>query len=131
MILNRFENVRSFETHFEGATVPPVEVLHLLRRECKYLRYNLEFVANLLSPQAADLLAGLRALQADLDDLTNAAVSKHTIDETQTDADPSASRYAHAQEKIIHKLSSKAEKHLRTFVGYRSRRRLALAIAKI
>ena len=41
------------------------------------------------------------------------------------------SRYERAQDRVIHKLSSRAEKHLRTFAGYRNRRRLALAIARI
>lgn len=131
MILNHFENVRSFETLFEGETVPPVEALHLLRIECKYLRYNLEFVESLLGPQAADLLAELRTLQQDLGDLNDAAVSKRMISEAQAPADPGVSRYERAQDKVIHKLSARAEKHLRTFVAYRNRRRLALAIARI
>jgi CHAD domain-containing protein len=131
MILNRFENVRSFETLFEGETVPPVEVLHLLRIECKYLRYNLEFVESLLGPQVGELLGELRTLQADLGDLNDAAVSKRMMNEAQDGADPGVSRYERAQDRIIHKLSSKAEKHLRTFTGYRNRRRLALAIARI
>ncbi len=131
MILNRFENVRSFETLFEGETVPPVEVLHLLRIECKYLRYNLEFVDTLLGPQAADLLAELRALQEDLGDLNDAAVSKRMMSEMQDPTDPGVSRYEVAQDKMIHKLSNKAEKHLRAFISYRNRRRLALAVAHI
>jgi CHAD domain-containing protein len=131
MILNHFENVRSFETLFEGETVPPVEVLHLLRIGCKYLRYNLEFVENLLGPQSAELLAELRTLQEDLGELNDAAVSKRMMQEAQASADPGVSRYERAQDKLIHKLSSKAEKHLRIFVGNRNRRRLALAIARI
>lgn len=131
MILNHFENVRSFETLFEGETVPPVEVLHLLRIECKYLRYNLEFVAGLLGPQAADLLDELRSLQEDLGNLNDAAVSKRMMSEMQDPTDPGISRYERAQDRLIHKLSSRAEKHLAAFVGARNRRRLALAIAHI
>ena len=80
MILNRYENIRSYETLFEGQERPPVEVLHLLRIECKYLRYNLEFVGNLLGPEAKRLLADLRKLQQDLGDLNDAVVSKQMLD---------------------------------------------------
>lgn len=131
MILNRFENVRSFETLFEGPTVPQVEVLHLLRIECKYLRYNLEFVENLLGPQIGELLAELRDLQQDLGDLNDAAVSKRMMSEAQDATAPGISRYERAQDRMIFKLSGKAEKHLRRFVAYHNRRRLALAIARI
>lgn len=134
MILNHFENVRSYETLFEGDSTPTIDVLHLLRIECKYLRYNVEFVQNLLGPQATELLVELRTLQGDLGDLNDAAVSKRMINETQDTANITStgvSRYERAQERVIHKLSSKAEKHLRKFVSLRNRRRLALAIAQI
>lgn len=131
MILNHFENVRSFETLFEADSAPAIDVLHLLRIECKYLRYNLEFVQNLLGPQAADLLTELRILQGDLGDLNDAAVSKRMMSEIQDAAATDAGRYERVQDRMIRKLSSKAEKHLHTFVSLRNRRRLALAIAQI
>jgi CHAD domain-containing protein len=134
MILNRFENIRSYETLFEGSERPVVEVLHLLRIECKYLRYNLEFVANLLGPESKRLLVELRKLQEDLGDLNDAAVSKQLLTDSSGDdalTGKGVSRYQRAQDKVIHKLSSQLEGDLRSFLSYRNRRRLALAIAWI
>ncbi len=134
MILTHFEKVRSFETLFEGEAGPPVAVLHLLRIECKYLRYNLEFVESLLGPEATGLLGDLRKLQEDLGDLNDAAVSKQLLTEAQaTDASDASdvARYQRSQEKVINKLSSQLEGDLQKFVSYRNRRRLLLAVARI
>lgn len=131
MILNRYENIRSYETLFDGAERPPVEVLHLLRIECKYLRYNLEFVGNLLGPEAQRVLADLRKLQEDLGELNDAAVSKQLLEEEAGVEGTSVTRYQRAQEKVIRKLSSQLEADLRSFLSYRNRRRLVLAIAWI
>jgi CHAD domain-containing protein len=131
MILNRYENIRSYETLFERQDRPPVEVLHLLRIECKYLRYNLEFVGNLLGPEAQRFLADLRKLQEDLGDLNDAAVSKQLIGDDQGIEGAGVNRYQRAQEKVIRRLSSQLEGDLRSFLSYRNRRRLVLAIAWI
>jgi CHAD domain-containing protein len=136
MILNRFENIRSYETLFEGGEGPAVEVLHLLRIECKYLRYNLEFVANLLGPESRRLLIELRKLQEDLGDLNDAVVSKQLLSDapnadSATVNGTGVNRYQRAQEKVIRKLSSQLEGDLRSFLSYRNRRRLGLAIAWI
>jgi CHAD domain-containing protein len=131
MILNRYENIRSYETLFEAAERPPVEVLHLLRIECKYLRYNLEFVGNLLGPESRRVLADLRKLQEDLGELNDAAVSKQLLQEEPGSDGTSVDRYQRAQDKVIRKLSSQLEADLRSFLSYRNRRRLVLAIAWI
>jgi CHAD domain-containing protein len=131
MILNRYENIRSYETLFEDLKRPPVEVLHLLRIECKYLRYNLEFVNNLLGPEARRLLADLRKLQGDLGDLHDADVSKQMLDKEQGTNGMGVSTYQRAQEKLIRRLSDQLEGDLRSFLSYRNRRRLVLAIAWI
>jgi CHAD domain-containing protein len=131
MILNRYENIRSYESLFEGDARPPVEVLHLLRIECKYLRYNLEFVGNLLGPEVRRVLADLRKLQEDLGELNDAAVSKQLL-EQESDADGTGvTRYQRAQDKVIRRLSSQLETDLQSFLSYRNRRRLVLAIAWI
>jgi CHAD domain-containing protein len=131
MILNRYENIRSYETLFADEERPPVEVLHLLRIECKYLRYNLEFVGNVLGPEAQRFLADLRKLQEDLGDLNDAAVSKQLIGDDQDIEGAGVDRYQRAQEKVIRRLSSQLEGDLRGFLSYRNRRRLVLAIAWI
>jgi len=133
MILNRYESIRSYESLFEGQEGPGVEVLHLLRIECKYLRYNLEFVSNLLGPEARRLLADLRKLQQDLGDLHDAVVSKQMLVEEQgAGADgPGVGSYQRAQDKVIRRLSEQLEGDLRAFLSYRNRRRLVLAVAWI
>lgn len=47
--------------------------MHQLRIACKYLRYNLEFVRDLLGARAGALISDLRRLQDDLGDLNDAA----------------------------------------------------------
>lgn len=133
MILNRYESIRSYETLFTGQEGPGVEVLHLLRIECKYLRYNLEFVSNLLGPEARRLLADLRKLQQDLGDLHDAVVSKQMLVEEQgVGVDGTGvSSYQRAQDKVIRRLSEQLEGDLRAFLSYRNRRRLVLAVAWI
>ena len=133
MILNRYESIRSYETLFEGQESPGVEVLHLLRIECKYLRYNLEFVSNLLGPEAKRLLADLRKLQGDLGDLHDAVVSKQMIAEEQGAEASGAGvgSYERAQDKVIRRLSEQLEGDLHAFLSYRNRRRLVLAVAWI
>ena len=134
MILNRYESIRSYETLFEGEESPGVEVLHLLRIECKYLRYNLEFVSNLLGPEAKRLLADLRKLQQDLGDLHDAVVSKQMLAEEQDAGAPtgtSVGNYQRAQDKVIRRLSEQLEGDLHAFLSYRNRRRLVLAVAWI
>ncbi len=133
MILNRYESIRSYETLFEGQESPGVEVLHLLRIECKYLRYNLEFVSNLLGPEAKRLLADLRKLQGDLGDLHDAVVSKQMIAEEQgvEVSGAGVGSYERAQDKVIRRLSEQLEGDLHAFLSYRNRRRLVLAVAWI
>ena len=131
-ILNRFEDVRAFETLFEGGATLPPETLHQLRIACKYLRYNLEFVRNLLGDRADALIADLRRLQDDLGDLNDAAVSKRMMsDEREAPLEPGQMRYLRAQEKAIDKLRRKASADFAHFVAPTNRQRLALAIARI
>ena len=131
MILNRYESIRSYETLFEGQEGPEVEVLHLLRIECKYLRYNLEFVSNLLGPEATRLLADLRKLQQDLGDLHDAVVSKQMLAAEQGADSAGVGSYQRAQDKVIRRLSEQLAGDLRAFLSYRNRRRLVLAVAWI
>jgi triphosphatase len=131
MILNRYESIRSYETLFEGQEGPGVEMLHLLRIECKYLRYNLEFVSNLLGPEATRLLADLRKLQEDLGDLHDAVVSKQMLAEEQGADGAGVSSYQRVQDKVIRRLSEQLAGDLSAFLSYRNRRRLVLAVAWI
>jgi CHAD domain-containing protein len=105
MLLANFERVRAYETWFDQAEEPPVETLHRLRIECKYLRYNLEFLASLLGDESSQVIAQLRKLQDDLGDLSDAVVSTQLVGAGENGSDDkSVSRYEQAQAKIIDKL---------------------------
>jgi CHAD domain-containing protein len=131
-ILDRFENVRAFETLFAADVAQPPETLHQLRIACKYLRYNLEFVHDLLGARAGALIADLRRLQDDLGDLNDAAVTKRMLSGRDgAPLEPGQMRYLRAQEKIIEKLRRKAGVDFARFVAPANRQRLALAIARI
>jgi CHAD domain-containing protein len=130
--LNRFEEVRAFETLFETDEVLSAEMLHQLRIACKYLRYNLEFVRSLLGTRADALIEDLRRLQDDLGDLNDAVVSKRMLaGDPRVPLEPGQMRYLRAQEKTIDKLRRKAGADFAHFVAPTNRQRLALAIARI
>ena len=68
------------------------ETVHLLRIECKKLRYLLEFFAEIMPKQeSADILAPLRKLQSRLGDFNDASVQRKTVatywEETKPAAD--------------------------------------------
>jgi triphosphatase len=131
-ILNRFEEVRAFETLFETDEVLSAEMLHQLRIACKYLRYNLEFVRSLLGTRADALIKDLRRLQDDLGDLNDAVVSKRMLaGDPPAALEPGQMRYLRVQEKTIDKLRRKAGADFAHFVAPTNRQRLALVIARI
>ena len=131
-ILNRFEEVRAFETLFETDEVLSAEMLHQLRIACKYLRYNLEFVRSLLGTRADALIEDLRRLQDDLGDLNDAVVSKRMLaGDPPAALEPGQMRYLRVQEKTIDKLRRKAGADFAHFVAPTNRQRLALVIARI
>lgn len=78
MVWSRFEAVRAFEPLFEdagsGGGAVPVETLHALRIECKYLRYHLEFAAPLLGEDGKALISAIKTLQEELGTLNDAVV---------------------------------------------------------
>ena len=132
MLLSNFERVRSFETWFEQAEPVPVETLHRLRIACKYLRYNLEFVANLLGPQAGEIIESLRNLQDDLGDLNDAAVSKQLLAAGEgADGQPTVTSYERTQDRIIEKLRRQMRADFVRFIAKENRARLLAAISNI
>ena len=132
MVLNRFESVRSFEVLFEESNAVPITQLHLLRIECKYLRYNLEFVDNLLGPEAQHLIADLRRLQEHLGNLNDAAVSIQMVaNEANVAGAPDLVIYLRTQDRAMRKHGALVGDDFRRFVSLANRRRLALAIANI
>lgn len=130
LLLSNFDQVRAYEVWFEGADEVPVETLHRLRIACKYLRYNLEFMAGLLGPECAAIIALLRRLQDDLGDLNDAVVSSHLLT-TDANAAPPVARYARSQEELIDKLRRQMRGDFARFVAAENRERLLAALAKL
>jgi CHAD domain-containing protein len=132
MLLSNFAAVRAYETWFEQPGAVPVATLHRLRIACKYLRYNLEFLANLLGPESTEIIGRLRKLQDDLGDLNDAVVSKQLLAEDQATADQKTiARYATAQEKIVEKVRNATRDDFANFVGSENRIRLLTAIGNL
>ena len=129
MLLTNFARVRSYEVWFDESETPPVETIHRLRIECKYLRYNLEFMAGLLGPESGEIIALLRKLQDDLGDLNDAVVSRHLL--STNEASATVTRYERAQQQIIDTLRSQLRGDFARFVATENRTRLLAAVAKI
>jgi len=142
MILSRYERIRAFETLFEDDAPVPVETLHALRIECKYLRYHLEFNARLLGNEGAELIADLKALQEHLGDLNDAFVSAQMLadvptppagDNPEGNAAPSGALHAYLahQQVAIESLRARVPYDLQRCLSHETRRKLALALAHI
>jgi CHAD domain-containing protein len=159
LILGRYEAIRAFEVLFENARATsdevPIETLHALRIECKYMRYHLEFNAALLGPESAGLIRALKGLQEHLGELNDASVSSalvaHSISDNPSDsaaddgaADDSAADdgaagderdgiadYAALQASTQEALRHSLPADLDAFLAPETRRTLALAIARI
>lgn len=138
MLLTNFVHVRAYETAFERAEQPPLDTLHQLRIECKYLRYNLEFMSGLLGDDSGALIASLKELQDDLGDLNDAAVSKQLLagaSDGAGDGDDEdnavVARYESAQDKTIARLRTRTQEAFGRFIGAENRLRLFRAIANI
>jgi len=136
LILQHFEQVRAFEALFDetatGGAVVPVATLHALRIQCKYLRYNLEFMQRELGEDGARLVTELKQLQDTLGNLNDAEVSRSLMAALQAQTGiKSLGRYVRAQEKAIQKLSEEAPERFHRFIASANRRRLALALAHL
>lgn len=168
MIWSRFEAVRAFEPIFEAASGAgvgspdegtaaqpiPVEMLHALRIECKYLRYHLEFAAPLLGAEGVALIDALRTLQEELGELNDAVVGgqllldgkgdrgeNHKREEEhpashQHDSDPPREEDAldqwHAlQHSNIERMRRAIPAGFATFVSRENRECLARAVAQL
>ncbi|MDQ3247815.1 MAG: CHAD domain-containing protein, partial [Chloroflexota bacterium] len=132
LLVNRFERVRSFETLFDAGDVIPPTTLHLLRIECKYMRYSLEFTRHLLGLPGEQLIEALKGLQEHLGDLNDAAVSREMLTAKQIRLDKTTlDRYVRAQSELIEGVRTELEQDLQHFLSLPSRRKLAQAIVRI
>jgi len=78
LILTRYEAVRAYEPVIADAPLP---TYHLLRIDCKRLRYALEFFRDVLGPEAPGLIKQVTALQDLLGALQDAHVAEGLIAE--------------------------------------------------
>ena len=72
LIANRYDRLLSYGPSLHGASI---ETLHALRIDCKRLRYALEFLREILPPQAADAIADVRDAQDHLGEMQDAYVA--------------------------------------------------------
>lgn len=135
LILGRYEAIRAFEVLFEDARATganiPIETLHALRIECKYMRYHLEFSAELLGPTAAGLINNLKGLQEHLGDLNDASVSSALVATTLENGNDDVAAYAALQASTQELLRHSLPSDLAAFLSEETRRTLGLALARI
>jgi len=72
LIYTHYETVRAYEPILQGASI---ETLHALRIDCKYLRYTLEFLSEVLGPESGWVVKEIKRLQDHLGDLVDAHVA--------------------------------------------------------
>jgi len=129
-ILNRFEAVRRYEMVFDSDDPVPIDTLHALRIDCKYLRYILEFAQDLIGDEGKQLIKQLKRLQDHLGDLNDAAVAKTMLQELPDERqDAAVTQYIATQDAIIAELRETAPAAFRAFVARENRQLLAGAIA--
>lgn len=132
LLVNRFERVRSFETLFESDQPLPASILHLLRIECKYMRYSLEFANHLLGESGEQLINALKGLQDHLGELNDAAVSHRLLASLPATMDTEAvNQYATAQAELLDQLRNSLAGDLQQFLNSESRAKLAQAVMRI
>jgi CHAD domain-containing protein len=105
--------VRAYEPFLENAQI---ETLHALRIDCKYLRYTLEFLREVLGPEAGDVIQEVKTMQDHLGDLNDAEVAIDMLNEFLVDWDAAQTGVPLMQrrstEGIVTYLASRhAEKH--------------------
>ena len=113
LIYTRYETVRAYETVLDDAQI---ETLHALRIDCKYLRYTLEFLREVMGPEARAVVEEVKAMQDHLGDLNDAEVAIAILNEFLEEWDAAQAGVPLIQrrstEGIVTYLASRhAEKH--------------------
>jgi CHAD domain-containing protein len=78
LVMGRYEAVRAYEVVMPGA---PLTTYHMLRIDCKRLRYALEFFRSVLGPEAPALIKQVTAMQDLLGELQDAHVAEALLEE--------------------------------------------------
>ncbi len=132
VLLERFEHVRCFETLLEAGAPIPEPILHLLRIQCKYMRYSLEFAQHLLGQPGEELVDLLKQLQDNLGDLNDAAVSGRMLKALPETLDTdTVNSYAENQREVLEQIRNELAGDLQRFLAVESRTKLTQAIAQI
>lgn len=130
--LSRFEAVRRYEIVFERDIPVPIETLHALRIDCKYLRYILEFSRDLIGDDGRHLISQLKRLQDHLGDLNDAAVALDMLQQLPDGLqNATVEQYIAHQCSVMAELSESASDAFYEFVAAPNRHCLADAIAQI
>jgi CHAD domain-containing protein len=113
LIYTRYETVRAYETILHDAQI---EMLHALRIDCKYLRYTLEFLREVLGPEGEAVIKEVKVMQDHLGDLNDADVAIHLLNEFLRDWDATEGNVPLSQrrsvEGVVTYLAARhAEKH--------------------
>lgn len=127
LILNQFEAVRTYETLFEENGEVEYALIHRLRIDCKYLRYNVEFARHLLGPEGGAVIGRLRRLQDLLGELNDAVVAGQVL-AAQEQAEPAYLEYNAAE---VRRMTAAVPEALARFVERGNRQRLYAALAHI
>lgn len=135
LVWQRYEAVSAYGPVVKWA---PPEVLHALRIECKYLRYMLEFLREVLGRGTPGLIEQIVALQDQLGALHDADVAvarlrdflmRHGSTELEPAARDAIEAYLLARQRDLRLLINGAPTAWRKIGGVAFRRRLARAIA--
>lgn len=139
LVMERYEQVRAYETVLATA---PITTYHMLRIDCKRLRYALEFFSKLLGPGAGDVIKQVTAMQELLGAMQDAHVAEGLIVAFLSDNRPKAVRgrknpepmegveaYLLTQQQIQADLLATFDAPWATLTGPDFRRALGLALA--
>ncbi len=132
LLIDQFKRVRCFETLLETAEPIPEATLHLLRIECKSLRYSLEFMRPLPGFHGESLIKALKKLQDKLGQLNDVAVGHTLLKRLPATIDESViEQYAKIQAAQIEPLRARLPVDLADFLALSNRRKLTQVIAHL
>ncbi|MGE5603908.1 MAG: CHAD domain-containing protein [Nitrososphaerales archaeon] len=133
-IMERYEQVRAYETVLPNA---PITTYHMLRIDCKRLRYALEFFSKLLGSGAGDVIKQVTAMQELLGAMQDAHVAEGLLVQflserrgrKKADPMPGVEAYLLTQQQIQADLLNLFDAPWATLTGPEFRRTLGLALA--
>ncbi|MCU0509910.1 MAG: CHAD domain-containing protein [Anaerolineae bacterium] len=134
LIMERYEQVRAYEPII---TTAPLTTYHMLRIDCKRLRYALEFFQKLLGPDAGGVIKQVTAMQELLGAMQDAHVAEGVIAEflaleegkKRPLAHPGVEAYLETQRQIQRDLLTQFEPPWAALTGLEFRRSLGGALA--